>query len=384
MSNPHHNIMNSLTQGAQFTIDFSGIHHSASVMSLEGSLLVAYVNDTTNTYIIDIDRGVVFDHLGQEGRIILNSRTFEQMVSDPSITTAELDERVWLAVIGEVPECRCLRCTQRHINILTDAVQNPPSGGGRDIIGICLYIMDIMVPMMIQRIVANINDIFINDLAQVLQDGPEGRLSQVLQDSMQDGPKRHAAKEEVVSALSSFVQPYDACTHTCDTCTICMEKFEDIETDTNNHVMVITCPGCDNSFCAGKHKSEVVDNDEESCLGFYRLMGDDNRCPICRMEVKEWKDDSAKKLPEKETKVVQRDYGSETTMAPLNYPISDAGWTGVMIFDINREILPIPEKDKKSRRKHKFPPIKEKPPYVVQLRHTSSHRMRHNRQLYGR
>ena len=362
MENPQNNIMNSLIPGTKITIDFSGIHHSASVTSLEGSLLVAYVNNTPNTYIIDTNRGVVFDHLGQEGRIILNSRTFQQMLTDPSVTNEELDDRVWLAVTGVVPECRCHRCTLSNIILLREAVRNPPPGGGHNIIMMCVYIMQSMIPRMLQHIAENIED-----LAQLIQGEPDGPLSQVLRASMQDGPKRHAAKEEVVSSLSSFVQPYDSCTHTCDTCTICMEKFEDIETETKKPALVITCPGCDNSFCAGKQKSEVVEKDEESCLGFYRLMGDDNRCPICRLEVKEWVDVSSKKFPEKETKEEEEE---------------------VQLIEINQEIQTFPYTDsdngRNRNRKHKFPPTKLKYPYTVHKYRKTSPILRHKRQRYGR
>ena len=48
--------------------------------------------------------------------------------------------------------------------------------------------------------------------------------------------------------------------------------------------MVITCPRCSNSFCAGsKNKCE------DACKGFIGGQMDvDHRCPMCRMSVKEW------------------------------------------------------------------------------------------------
>ena len=103
----------------------------------------------------------------------------------------------------------------------------------------------------------------LNELIAMIAE-PDDILSQVLEASMQDGPKRHAAKTEIVSTLDEIVHPYES-SHKCDTCTICMQKFQDIEAETKRQVMVVTCPGCESSFCTD-NIGEGEEKEEMSCV----------------------------------------------------------------------------------------------------------------------
>ena len=277
------------TIGSQIQINFSGNINDATVESFDGSILTLSVNGESQSYITDLDSHSIYDTSGNHGIFYHGLPSMENLMSNPSTSVDEIDALVWRMIRGEVPTCQCPRCTLDHIRILRLAAHSPPEPLNMNIILACVHIVDSMIPRMTERIMGNLNE-----LMEMIA-GPNDILSQVLQASMTDGPKRHAAKAEVVCSLDDRAHPYDS-SHKCDTCTICMEKFADIEAETKAPVMVITCPGCESSFCAGN----ICEGGkkEDQCQGFKYLMEKyDNRCPICRMAVKDWSEVKAK-LPE--------------------------------------------------------------------------------------
>ena len=266
--------------GTEIQINFSGNIYDAIVESFDGSILTLSVNGQSQSFIADLDSQSIYDTAGNHGFFYHGLPSMENLMSNPSTSVDEIDALVWRMIRGEVPTCQCPRCTLDHIRFLRLAAYSPPEPLNMNIILACVHIIDSMIPRMTDRIMGNLNEL----MAMIA--GPNDILSQVLQASMADGPKRHAAKAEVVCSLDDRAHPYDS-SHKCDTCTICMEKFSDIEAETKAPVMVITCPGCESSFCAGN----ICEGEkkEDQCQGFKYLMQKyDNRCPICRMAVKDW------------------------------------------------------------------------------------------------
>ena len=362
------------TIGTPIQINFSGNIHDATVESFDGSILTLSVNGESQKYIADLDSQSIYDHAGNHGFFYQGLPSMENLMSNPSTRIEDIDALVWRMIRGEVPTCQCPRCTLDHIRFLRRAAHSPPEPLNMNIILACVHIIDSMIPRMSERIMGNLNDL----MAMIA--GPNDILSQVLEASMVDGPKRHAAKAEVVCSLDERVHPYDS-SHKCDTCTICMEKFEDIEAETCAPAMVITCPGCESSFCAGKICED--EEKEDQCQGFKYLMEKyDNRCPICRMAVKDWPEVKAK-LPETTDNTISiHSEKSSSTYESLEEVSGDP-------IPIDMEI-PVSEfsgghnhRRKRKGDRKKYPLIKLKIPYrnAYQKRRNV---MRHNRQHYGR
>lgn len=405
------------TIGSQIQINFSGNINDATVESFDGSILTLSVNGESQSYITDLDSHSIYDTSGNHGIFYHGLPSMENLMSNPSTSVDEIDALVWRMIRGEVPTCQCPRCTLDHIRILRLAAHSPPEPLNMNIILACVHIVDSMIPRMTERIMGNLNEL----MAMIA--GPNDILSQVLQASMADGPKRHAAKEEVVCSLDKKAHPYDS-SHKCDTCTICMEKFADIEAETKAPVMVITCPGCENSFCAGK----ICEGEkkEDQCQGFKHLMEKyDNRCPICRMAVKDWPEVNAslaktKEWTEVNSTLAETTEETSTEVLPnfdnnltiyfdensysisynntasryqyassLSFDVSDSMSGERILASIDMEI-PVSEisgrRNRRQRRRgdrKKYPDINLKTPYrnPYQKRRTV---MRHKRQYYGR
>ena len=392
-----------ISPGGRIVLDFPGQNSSlATIEEFDGTVLTVSVDGDSSTFIVDLDRNVVFDKHGNQGQFVIAppQRGFIELMSDPFVSEADLNRHVWQRIRGSVPECTCPRCLLSQVAFLEEAARHPPPSDNVDIPLICVYIRDTMIPRMMHRVSDNIAD-----LIQQLQDGPASILAQVLQASMQDGPKRHAAKSEVVASLAEFAHPFDS-SHKCDTCTICMEKFTDIAGETGVPVTVITCPGCESSFCAGDVSQG--ERKEDQCQGFKYLMEKyDNRCPICRMEVKDWEKSSAAKettLTE-ETPIAETSDAASEESSPIlpryNYDdmMEPDSWGSVddpedVIYRPrpgNRTIFTFPEIEVLVKRSHrrrrrgqrnKYPPRKVKP---TSLNSYGKRRqvMRHKRQLNG-
>ena len=389
-----------ISVGSTFQINFSGDIQNATVKSFDGSIISLDVNGSSRQYIVvntlDSSFMIIFDNHGNKGLIRPIIPLFENIFSNPSSTNEERDSVVWRMVCGEVPKCKCFRCTLNHINFLRNAARNPPIGNNMSITIACIYIIDSMIPRLMTRLVNNFRD----DI-----------ISQVLQESIADGPKRIGANTEVISSLASHIHPYDESVHKCDTCIICMESFNDIATETKKPVMIISCPNCDNCFCAGKSKCDVdAKEDKNCCQGFLRLMGDDNRCPICRIAVKDWTkvstEKEAKVSTEKEAKVTPK-YISTSTVSDEVSVIDKLTPQYISYPMVSTEVKELPEKEAKvtpkyisastvipfritettlpsKRQRRKFPPRKLKSSRRRMALHTFRHPMRHKRQHYGR
>jgi len=406
------------TIGASYNLNFFGNVVPAIVMSFDGSFLRMMVNGELTMYFWDSTRRTVTDKNRNELLIRPSIASFENLMSCPSITTEELEHEVWVRIRGDEPSCMCLRCILNHVIELHSVARNPSVEDNMSNTLMCIYIMDSMIPTFIARIVNSFADGARNIVAQVLQqslsdgslesiiqalidhmnDEPNDVIAQVLQESMADGPKRHGAKSEVMSSLASRIHPYDASIHKCDTCTICMETFEDIAKEMGKSAMVINCPNCNNCFCAGKAKCDTdAKEDEDCCQGFLRLMDDDNRCPICRMEVKDWTGTvlpDISKFKVKETppiNMVVPNYNCDgiVTVQYDSFDVSGSMSGEPMLVSIGMEI-PVPEISSRHNNRHKrrgeikkYPPMKLKTPYsnAYQKKRTV---MRHKRQHYGR
>jgi hypothetical protein len=385
------------TIGTRIQINFSGNINDAIVESFDGSILILSVNETSRSFIADLDSQSIYDTSGNHGFFYNGLPSMENFISNPSTRIEDIDKIVWRMICGEAPTCQCTRCTLDHIRFLRSAAHSPPEPLDMNIILACVHIVDSMIPRMTERIMGNLNDL----MAMIAE--PNNILSQVLEESMVDGPKRHAAKAEVVCSLDERAHTYDS-SHKCDTCTICMEKFADIETETKAPVMVITCPGCESSFCAGNICEE--EKKEDKCQGFKYLMKKyDNRCPICRMAVKDWTEVKAK-LPETTDDIISNHsekssstYESSEKVSNFNHsitvnfdttPILDipGSMSGYPIsIDIETPVSEIPRRHNHQRKRRgdrkKYPPIKLKIPYKNACQRKRNV-MRHNRQHYGR
>ena len=384
----------------------------AIVKSFDGSFLRMMVNNKIRMYFWDSTRRTVIDKHSNQMSIRPAIPSFGNLYlcSSPRI----LHHLVWERIRGDEPSCMCLRCILNHVIELHSFARNPSVEDDMNNTLMCIYIMDSMIPTYIARIVNSFADRARNIVAQVLQqslsdgslesmiqalidimnDEPSDVIDQVLQESMADGPKRHGAKSEVVSSLASRIHPYDASIHKCDTCTICMETFEDIAKEMGKSAMVINCPNCNNCFCAGKAKCDTdAKEDEDCCQGFLRLMGDDNRCPICRMEVKDWTGTASpdiskfmvKETPPINMVVPNYHYDGIVTVQYDGFDVSGSMSGDPMLVSIGMEI-PVPEISSRHKRRgeiKKYPPMKLKTPYsnAYQKKRTV---MRHKRQHYGR
>jgi len=388
------------TFGSQIQINFSGNINDAIVESFDGSILTLSVNRESRSYIVDLDSQSIYDNAGNNGFFYQALPSMENLMSNPSTRIEDIDSVVWRMVRGEVPTCHCDRCTLDNIQFLRHAARSPPEPSNMNIVLACVHIVDSMIPRMTERIMGSLNNL----IAMIA--GPNDIMSQVLEASMADAPKRHAAKAEVVCSLDDIAHPYDS-SQKCDTCTICMEKFPDIEAETKAPVMVITCPGCESSFCAGK--SCEGEKNEDQCQGFKYLMEKyDNRCPICRMAVKDWMKDNAMAVESASVSTEETSSaptydidhffsGSMTGVSmidpepyPAGHPLLDrsGSMSGVpLMVSIDIEIPDI-----SSRRNHrhrnrdkrkKYPPMNWKTPYKS-ARQKRRNKMRHNRQYYGR
>lgn len=403
--------------GTQIQVNFSGNIYDAIVESFDGSILTLSVNGQSKSFIADLDSQSIYDTSGNHGFFYHGLPSMENIMSNPSTSVDEIDALVWRMIRGEVPTCQCPRCTLDHIRFLRLAAHSPPEPLNMNIILACVHIIDSMIPRMTDRIMGNLNEL----MAMIA--GPNDILSQVLQASMADGPKRHAAKAEVVCSLDDRAHPYDS-SHKCDTCTICMEKFSYIEAETKAPVMVITCPGCESSFCAGN----VCEGEkkEDQCQGFKYLMQKyDNRCPICRMPVKDWPEvnptpaetkdrskvnaTSVENTEETSTEVLPNFnnnltlnfdmnsysifYNNNTSRyqyaSSLSFDVSDSMSAEPILASIDMEIPDSEISGRRNRRQRrrgdrkKYPPIKLKIPYKNAYQ-KKRNVMRHNRQQYGR
>jgi hypothetical protein len=341
-----------LSYGSALQINFYGNMIDATVNSTNESTLSVVIDDETVTYIADFDNNKIYDQYGNEGIFRQKPISLSDLIQSGT-NVNDIDNVVWRMVTGGVPECNCVECTLLHIRILNNAANNPPPFDNIDIPLACMYIFENMIPRMQSRVIGIFNEI--------VADGTIDRLAEVLEASILDGPKRTPAKPEVIESLGEFIHPYYPEKNSkCDTCTICLDTFSDIQKTTGNPVMVVDCPNCENCFCAGKQKSDT--NDEDSCQGFLRLMGDDNRCPICRTDVKDWKDISSnKKLSE-----------VKSTLTPI------------LVEEVEENIIDniLLEPKVEKVRKRIYSPIK----YIPAKKYKTQKRprvMRHNRQYYG-
>ena len=376
--------------GSAFEINFSGNVQRTTVESYNGSILSLRVSGSVQQYIVvnTSDTYTIFDDKGNEGLIRPSIPSLENLLRNPAATNEDIDAIVWRMIRGEAPDCMCIRCMVSHINFLRHAGQHPPVVDDMNIILACIHIIDSMIPRMTTRIMNSLNDLGI--VFDILADDPNDVIAQVLQESIADGPKRHAANAEVMESLVSRIHPYDASIHKCDTCTICMETFEDIAKEMGKSVMVINCPNCNNCFCAGKAKCDTdAKEDEDCCQGFLRLMDNDNRCPICRMEVKDW---AGTALPDISKFKVKETPPINMVVPNYHYARRDVAGSmsgEPMMVSIGMEI-PVPEisdicnhQYKRGGERKEYPPMKLKTPYR-NAHQKKRNVMRHKRQHYGR
>lgn len=401
-----------------YDLNFFGNVVPATVMSIDGSILEMKVNRETTMFFWDSTRRTLIDKHHNEWLIRPTNASFENLVSCPSITSEELEHEVWVRIRGDEPSCMCLRCILNHVILLHSFARNPSVEDDMNNTLMRIYIMDSMIPTYIARIVNSFADVAQNIVAQGLEqslsdgslesiiqalidrmnDGPNNVIDQVLQESMTYGPKRHAANPEVLESLASCIHPYDASIHKCDTCTICMETFEDIAKETGKSAMVINCPNCNNCFCAGKAKCDTdAKEDEDCCQGFLRLMGDDNRCPICRMEVKDWTGTASQDISKFKTvspppiNMVVPNYNCDgiVTVQYDGFDVSGSMSGEPMLVSIGMEI-PVSEilnggnhQYRRKGERKKYPPRKLKTTYR-NAHQKKRNVMRHKRQYYGR
>lgn len=66
---------------------------------------------------------------------------------------------------------------------------------------------------------------------------------------------------------------YNQSIHSHNTCCICLEEIKD------ENKFIINCPNCNQIFCA---------ENNYDCFGFEKFIENDDRCPYCRIDLKEW------------------------------------------------------------------------------------------------
>lgn len=273
-----------LSPGARIRI--GGQDATVLTVDVDNSHMTVDINGTTLQYLADFesrtlwdDNGIQSSYFHLEDSRMVEATLSEAIASGDSVLTDTIVESM---VFGpDLPQCRCPRCLLRMLSLLRNLMTRPPPTDECAIAAV--YIASSMIP----RLQSRIEDAMIEVVANAIASGQS--IDDVLAVSMDDGPQRTGAKSEVVDALSRHVKPYSPLEHERSgteprCCVFCLDPLQAVaEANAKANrppLMVITCPGCNNSFCAGSEQKE--------CAGFRRHMEDDHRCPVCRSPVREW------------------------------------------------------------------------------------------------
>lgn len=323
---------------------------------------VRYEDGTIKTLLSDNDSKTLYD-LESHNIIpykfsVINDYDFYNAISDPNLhESTELI--VWNMIMGSPPPCsNCTSCIMEQIRVLESHLRNVPER--IDCATAAIFISEIMLPRIYQRLRTNVYDV----INLLLGGNDQGVIDQSMYDG---GNVRHAASKNTVDKLEKFVKQYNENHHSDDaSCAFCLDTFKEItESQHGISPMVITCPGCSSSFCAGSTDKEKKEC-EDVCKGFLGGQMDvDHRCPMCRMSVKEWIEDDVPVKKNDETRVL-----ITTNMLARGIDVQNVS----LVLNYN---LP----SKKNSKKY-YPKFPKKVPYK-RIQQKSFHKKLHKRQFYG-
>ena len=184
------------------------------------------------------------------------------------------DNLVWKYLDTDI-SCKCPNCINIKINILESALTSvPPDNQIVNILAV--HIQDNMLPELREYLTHN-NNIFRN-IFNILGIDIESddQLNELLNRTFneRDG-EREKSSDELIKKVRNVIKIYNKDEHKHSKCCLCLEDIS----NSDPPKLIISCPSCEQVFCA---------EEKNECLGFFKHMGEDHRCPTCRTKIVDW------------------------------------------------------------------------------------------------